>query len=431
MATDLADVPAELREAVAAALAAAGVADGHLAVELVEADRIRALNREHRGVDAPTDVLAFPLDGAGPTAGPRELGDVAICPAQCTDVAEAAVHGTLHLCGMDHEVDDGEMLAMQGRIMARLGDSPGMPGREAEDMPVRAGFVGLAGRPNVGKSTLVNAIVGSRVAIVSMRPQTTRRAIRGIATDLEAGRQLVLVDLPGVQKPRDVLTERMQRRVERELADSDLALMVINGEQGVGPGDRFIARALVEANSALPTICAVNKIDTVGPNELVPVLDEAARLEGVDEVFPISARSGEGLEALVERLGELVPEGPYLYPPEEHSDQPGETMLAELIREQVLNRTRDEIPHSVEVSVKEVERREDGLVTVRAEVWAETESQKGILIGKGGAKVGEIGSAARRSLEAELGAKVHLDLQVRVRGHWRRDEGLLDRLGIE
>jgi GTP-binding protein Era len=295
----------------------------------------------------------------------------------------------------------------------------------------RAGFVGLAGRPNVGKSTLVNAIVGSHVAIVSVRPQTTRRAIRGIATDVEAGRQLVLVDLPGVQKPRDVLTERMQSRVERELADSDLALMVINGEQGVGPGDRFIARALVGANSALPTICAVNKIDAVGPNELVPVLAEAAALEGVDEVFPISARGGEGLAELVERLGELVPEGPYLYPPEEHSDQPGETMLAELIREQVLNRTRDEIPHSVEVSVKEVERRDDGLVTVRAEVWAETESQKGILIGKGGAKVGEIGSAARRSLEAELDAKVHLELQVRVRSRWRRDEGLLDRLGIE
>jgi GTPase len=295
----------------------------------------------------------------------------------------------------------------------------------------RAGFVGLAGRPNVGKSTLVNAIVGSRVAIVSMRPQTTRRAIRGIATDAEAGRQLVLIDLPGVQKPRDVLTERMQNRVERELADSDLALLVVNGQQGIGPGDRFIARALVEANSALPTICAVNKIDTVGPNQLVPVLAEAAELEGVDEVFPISARGGEGLAELIERLGELVPEGPYLYPPEDHSDQPGETMLAELIREQVLNRTRDEIPHSVEVNVKEVEQRDDGLVTVRAEVWAETESQKGILIGKGGKKVGEIGTAARGSLETELGAKVHLELKVRVRSHWRRDEGLLDRLGIE
>jgi GTP-binding protein Era len=295
----------------------------------------------------------------------------------------------------------------------------------------RAGFVGLAGRPNVGKSTLVNAIVGSRVAIVSVRPQTTRRAIRGIRTDLEAGRQLVLVDLPGVQRPRDVLTERMQKRVERELADSDLALIVINGEEGVGPGDRFIARALLGAGAKLPTICAVNKTDRVGPNELVPVLAEAAELEGVDEVFPISARSGEGLDALVDRLGELVPEGPYLYPPEDHSDQSNELLLAELIREQVLNRTREEIPHSVEVAVKEIDEREDGLVAVSAEIWAETESQKGILIGKGGKKIGEIGTAARSSLEAELGTKVHLDLKVRVRSHWRRDDDLLDRLGIE
>jgi GTP-binding protein Era len=295
----------------------------------------------------------------------------------------------------------------------------------------RAGFVGLAGRPNVGKSTLVNAIVGSHVAIVSVRPQTTRRAIRGIATDTGAGRQLVMVDLPGVQKPRDVLTERMQHRVERELSESDLALVVINGEEGVGPGDRFIARALLGASAGIPTICAVNKADRLGPNELVPVLAEAAELDGVDEVFPISAKSGEGLEALVERLGDLVPEGPFLYPPEDHSDQSSELLLAELIREQVLNRTRQEIPHSVEVRVGEIVTREDGLVTVPAEIWAETESQKRILIGKKGAKVEEIGSAARRSLEAELGAKVHLELDIQVRHSWRRDEDMLNRLGIE
>ena len=177
---------------------AAGVADGHLAVELVDAERIRELNREHRGKDAPTDVLAFPLDGTGPVAGPRELGDVAICPEHCADVTEAAVHGVLHLCGHDHETDDGEMLALQGRVLAGAAMT-------------RSGFVGLAGRPNVGKSTLVNALVGSHVAIVSVRPQTTRRAIRGVATDLEAERQLILVDLPGVQRPRDVLTERMQQ----------------------------------------------------------------------------------------------------------------------------------------------------------------------------------------------------------------------------
>jgi GTP-binding protein Era len=295
----------------------------------------------------------------------------------------------------------------------------------------RSGFVALAGRPNVGKSTLVNALVGSHVAIVSNRPQTTRRAIRGVATDLEAGRQLILVDLPGVQRPRDVLTERMQGRVERELADSDVVLFVINGEEGVGPGDRFIVRALLGAGGRLPVICVVNKADRLGPNELVPVLAEAARLPGVDEVFPISARSGEGLPPLLERLGELIPEGPYMYPPEDSSDQSSELLLAELIREQVLNRTRQEIPHSVEVSVLEAEPREDGLVVVRAEIWAETESQKGILIGKGGTKIGEIGAAARRSLERELGAQIHLDLTVRVRRHWRRDEDLLDRLGIE
>ena len=265
-------------------------------------------------------------------------------------MTEAAVHGTLHLCGFDHEADDGEMLALQAEVMRRLAGDAGAGGR----LVTRSGFVGLAGRPNVGKSTLVNAIVGGHVAIVSQRPQTTRRAVRGVATDAEAGWQLVLVDLPGVQRPRDVLTERMQRRVERELADSDVALLVVNGEEGVGPGDRFIARALLGANAEVPVVCAVNKVDRLSPAQTVSVLSEAAALEVVGEVFPVSARTGAGLEPLVARLAELIPEGPYLYPPGDRSDQPSELLLGELIREQVLNRTRDEIPHSVEVSVTEV-----------------------------------------------------------------------------
>ena len=295
----------------------------------------------------------------------------------------------------------------------------------------RSGFVGLAGRPNVGKSTLINALVGARVAIVSDRPQTTRRAIRGICTDQAAGWQIVLVDLPGVQRPRDVLTERMQGRVERELAGSDAVLLVINGEEGVGPGDRFIDRALLGARRDLAVLCAVNKIDRIGKPQTTEVLAAAAELGSVDEVFPVSAKTGAGLEPLFERLSELMPDGPYLYPPEQRSDQPSDVLLAELIREQVLNRTRDEIPHSVEVAVSDVDRREDGLVTIRAEVWAESESQKGILIGEKGIKVKEVGTAARRELERELGARVHLDLQVKVRRRWRRDESLLDRLGIE
>ena len=296
---------------------------------------------------------------------------------------------------------------------------------------LRAGFVGLAGRPNVGKSTLVNAIVGTKVAIVSDRPQTTRRASRGVATDLGAGWQLVLVDLPGVQRPRDVLTQRMQRRVEHELEEADAVLLVVNGEQGIGPGDRFIAAHLLEARPQVPMICAVNKIDRLSPPETTQVLADAAELEIVDEVFPISAKRGTGLGPLTDRLAELMPEGPMLYPPQEGSGQPSEVHLAELIREQVLRRTREELPHAVEVALGEVSEREDGLIEVTAQIWAETDSQKAILIGKGGRMVREIGTAARKELERELGAKVFLDLQVRVRERWRRDDGLLDRLGID
>jgi len=304
--------------------------------------------------------------------------------------------------------------------------APGVTGRTT-----RAGFVGVAGRPNVGKSTLVNAIVGARVAIVSERPQTTRRAIRGVATDARAGWQLVMTDLPGVQRPRDALTERMQRRVEREIADSDAVLFVVNGEQGVGPGDRFIDRALLGANRGTPVVCAVNKVDRLSNAETAAVLAATAELESVDEIFPVSARKGSGLEPLISKLVELVPEGPFLFPPEQRSDLPSEVLLAELIREQVLRRTRDELPHAVEVQVEEVAHREDGVVEVHAHVWAEAESQKGILIGAGGRKVKEIGRAARAELERELGARVFLDLQVRVRKRWRKDEALLDRLGIE
>ena len=291
----------------------------------------------------------------------------------------------------------------------------------------RSGFVALAGRPNAGKSTLVNRIVGDKVAIVSDKPQTTRREIRGIATGPDW--QLVLVDLPGVQRPRDPLTERMQRRVESVLADSDAVLFVLNGEQRIGPGDRFIAAAI--AKVGVPAVTALNKVDRLNRPRTVTGLDAAAGL-GVDgEVFPISARSGAGVEPLVEHLVALLPEGPFMYPPDEASDQPEQLRIAELVREQVLLRAREELPHAVEVELDEMEEREDGLLVVRARVWAETDSQKGILIGAGGRMVKAIGTAARKEIERLLGRRVHLDLHVRVRKGWRRDEALLDRLGIE
>ncbi len=291
----------------------------------------------------------------------------------------------------------------------------------------RAGFVALAGRPNVGKSTLLNRLVGEKVAIVSNRPQTTRRAIRGIATHDDW--QMVLVDLPGVQRPRDPLTERMQARMEHELSESDAVLLVLNGEQGVGPGDRFIAEAIARAQ--VPSVVAVNKVDVLDRARTAAALDAAAALPLDAEIFPVSARTGAGVPEVVYEVVRLLPEGSFLYPPEEHTDLPAQVRLAELIREQVLARTRDEIPHAVEVEVDEVEERDDGLLMVVARVWAETESQKAILIGAGGRMVRDVGTAARREIEALVGRRVHLDLSVRVRKGWRRDEGLLDRLGIE
>jgi GTP-binding protein Era len=294
-------------------------------------------------------------------------------------------------------------------------------------MSTRSGFVALAGRPNVGKSTLVNSMVGHKVAIVSDKPQTTRRAIRGVVTAPNRF-QLVLTDLPGVQRPRDALTERMQRRVESELSEADAALVVINGEQGVGPGDRFIAEAL--ARSPVPVVVAVNKVDRLDRSRTVVALQAAADLGLEDaEVFPVSARTGRGVPALVDHLASLLPEGPFYFPPDEVSDQPEHVVLAELVREQVLHRTRQEVPHSVEVQVDEIHE-QPGLVVVRAFLWVETESQKGILIGARGRMIKAIGTAARRELERELGTRVHLDLSVRVRRSWRGDETLLDRLGI-
>jgi GTP-binding protein Era len=238
----------------------------------------------------------------------------------------------------------------------------------------------------------------------------------------------VLVDLPGVQRPRDALTARMARRVREELEGSDAALLILSGEQGLGPGDRHIAQVLMQAR--LPATIAVNKVDRLSRAATLAVLEQAAQLELQGEVFPVSARTGEGVGPLLEHLGGLLPEGPFLFDGDERSDQPLELLLAELIRESAIRRIFHELPHAVEVVVEEIERPRPGLVGVRALIWVESNSQKGILIGARGHMIKAIGSAARRELERELGCRVHLDVAVRVRRDWRADEGLLDRLGI-
>jgi GTP-binding protein Era len=294
----------------------------------------------------------------------------------------------------------------------------------------RAGFVALAGRPNVGKSTLTNAIVGAKVAIVSDRPQTTRRAIRGVATGPDW--QLVLIDLPGVQRPRDALTQRMARRVKLELADADAALMLLNGEEAIGPGDRYIAASLADAPG--PVTVAVNKIDRLSKERQARALLDAAEIAPpAADVFPISARGGQGVVALVEHLVSQLPESPFLYASAQRSDMAREELLAELIREQVLRRTFQELPHAIGVVIEELEadERHAELTRIDALIWVETESQKAIVVGRGGRMIKAIGTAARRELERELAGRVHLSLMVRVRRRWRADDSLLDRLGIE
>ncbi len=291
----------------------------------------------------------------------------------------------------------------------------------------RSGFVALAGRPNVGKSTLANAIVGAKVAIVSDKPQTTRRAIRGVATGPDW--QLVLVDLPGVQRPRDALTERMQRRVEHELADADACLFVVNAEQGLGPGDKFIAGLLRPA--PVPVVVAVNKVDRADQAHTAAALQAAADLDVGEEIFPVSARTGAGMPPLLDQLIALLPQGPFYFEPQQLSDQSEAVVLAELVREQVLARTREEIPHAVEVELESIDRQRGDFARIEAVILVETESQKGILIGAGGQMIKSIGIASRRAIERQLGIRVHLELAVRVRRHWRADDRILDRLGIE
>jgi len=290
----------------------------------------------------------------------------------------------------------------------------------------RCALVGLAGRPNVGKSTLVNAIVGEHVTITSSRPQTTRRRIAGIAHG--ADWQLVLCDLPGVQVPRDGLTERIAGSVEETLADVDLVLLVLDASQPIGGGDR--ASAELAFGSGAPVVIALNKVDRLPPAQIAEAIAAASTLGEFAELHPVSAKTGEGVAALVADLVRLAPAGPALFPPEARSSDPVRLQIAELIREQALRRLRDEVPHALTVVVEEYDpptRRR--AARIEAAIYVESSSQQGIVIGAGGSMIKAIGSAARPEIERVLGAKAMLDLRVRAKKGWRDDPALLDRLG--
>jgi GTP-binding protein Era len=288
-------------------------------------------------------------------------------------------------------------------------------------MPFRSGFVAVAGRPNVGKSTLVNALAGGKVAIVSDKPQTTRRRISGVVNG--DGYQLVLVDLPGFQRPRDALTERMQRTVDQALEDVDGFLFVLAADERIGAGDRFVAERVYAAGP--PVVVALNKVDRLRPAQIAETISHAAELGDFHALHPVSALRGEGIEALGTDLGALLPEGPAYFDAGELTDLPLEARVAELVREQALALTREEVPHAISVEVDEIENGR-----VRALVYVETQSQKGIVVGKGGSMIRAIGTQARPEVELLLGSKVFLELVVKVRPRWRRDESVLERLGI-
>ena len=287
---------------------------------------------------------------------------------------------------------------------------------------MRSGFAALTGRPNVGKSTLANALVGEKVAIVSRIPHTTRHRIRGVWTEDDA--QLVLVDLPGWQRPIDTLTERMQSRVDDTIADDlDVAVLVVNARERIGAGDRYVASRVFELGC--PVVTVVNKVDRLKPAHIVEQMKAAAALGKFHSLHPVSAKTGDGISELRADLVELLPDGPMLYPAGEVTDMPLEARIAELVREQALHVTREEVPHALTAEVIEIDDRR-----VHVRLYTETESQKMIMIGKGGSMVREIGRQARPGIEALLGHTIYLELQVKASPKWRRNETMLERLGL-
>jgi GTP-binding protein Era len=286
---------------------------------------------------------------------------------------------------------------------------------------LRSGFVAVAGRPNVGKSTLVNALAGGKVAIVSDKPQTTRRRVTGIVNGDDY--QLVLADLPGFQRPRDALTERMQRTVDQSLEDVEAVLLVLSARERIGAGDRFIAERVFGLR--VPVVIALNKVDRLKPGHIAEQMQNAARLGEFHALHPVSALTGDGVGELRDDLVALLPEGPAYYPTEQRTDLAPEHQIAELVREKALQLTREEVPHAISVEVDEL-----GEKVIRATIFVETDSQKQIVIGRGGSVVKQIGTRARPEIELLLGHHVFLELNVKTRPRWRRDEAMLERLGI-
>lgn len=443
--------------------------DSEVSITLTDDVYIHALNKKYRGIDRPTDVLSFALtESEEPdyeTEAPETLGDLVIsfprAKAQAKEyghsvkreIAFLTVHGMLHLLGYDHmeERDRIEMEEEQRYVMKSLGIS-----REDEDdrqdgaetgkacrkdkadtrenkndkaikKPFKSGFVAVIGRPNVGKSTLINTLIGQKIAIMSDKPQTTQTKILCILTEPDA--QIVFLDTPGIHKPKHKLGAYMVKAAEGTLKEVDTIFFVIDATEKMGPGERYIVERL-EATKR-PVILVVNKIDKIAREEALPIIANYKDKYPFAAIVPISAKEKTNLEALLDVVKGYLPKGPAYYPADMVTDQPERLIVAELVREKVLELTRDEVPHAIAVETDEMTTRSNGDVYIRATVYVERESQKGIVIGTKGTMLKEIGALARKDIEALLGSRVFLDLWVKVKKDWRNRSGVLHNFGFE
>ncbi|MCZ8518725.1 MULTISPECIES: GTPase Era [Paenibacillus] len=290
----------------------------------------------------------------------------------------------------------------------------------------KSGFVSIIGRPNVGKSTLMNQVIGQKIAIMSDKPQTTRNKIHGVYTTDAA--QIVFLDTPGIHKPQSKLGDYMMKTAQGTLGEVDAILFLIDVVEGLGGGDRFIIEQLKKVTT--PVILVLNKIDQVQPESLLQVITTYKDLHSFAEIVPVSAKSGNNVNTLLEQVIKYLPQGPHYYPADQVTDHPEQFVCAELIREKILHMTREEIPHSIAVSIEDMKVEENGLVHISAVIFVERDSQKGIIIGKKGALLKEVGRQARGDIERLLGSKTFLELWVKVKKDWRNQERVLKDLGF-
>lgn len=440
------------------------VTESEVSITLTDNAHIHELNRKYRGIDRPTDVLSFAFSESEEPevtgAAGETLGDIIISVERAKEQAEEyghslrrelaflTVHGMLHLLGYDHmeEQDRIEMEEEQRYVMEALGisrdDDGALPLAQASELsktekakalsmePVsedhKSGFLAVIGRPNVGKSTLINTLIGQKIAIMSDKPQTTQTKILCILTEPDA--QIVFLDTPGIHKPKHKLGEYMVKAAEGTLKEVDAILFVVDATEKLGPGERYILERL--AATKRPVILVVNKIDKIEREQALPIIESYKDKYDFAGIVPVSAKESLNLDSLLTEVKKYLPKGPAYYPADMVTDQPERLIVAELIREKALELTRDEVPHAIAVETDEMTARPNGDMYIRATIFVERDSQKGIVVGAKGAMLRQIGVLARQDIETLLGSRVFLDLWVKVKKDWRNRDGILHNLGF-